>query len=677
MALSVLFFLGAAVVINTITPEQWTAETEVLVAGQDSTASVLSDLGLSEMALSLSNTDDIQNKIYLATSASVMREVAWRMQLRDSRGYLLEPDDLTAGSLLSTLRGIPQVEVTQVPSTDVLLVNATAWSPEAARLMADTLAQVYIDNTTDQARAETHEAQVFLQQQLAVVTAQLDAAFADVAQAQRDSEIIDLESEVRAAVSRLSDLLLEQEQIAGRIQELRAKIRYGEDLRATEGLDSISSTTMTVNPVIGDLRKKLTELRTTRDAYLADHYTARAPEVVRIDAQIAAIQRELEGALTEMSARDPAVEALRAELEGQRMRAVEVERAIASTTLDFSSYPDKMRALARLELVASAAEEVYRALQDQSFQIGVAEAMTMADVRILTPASLPDRSSAPTSLLNLVVALILGGGFGLASAMALEFLDDTVKDADRLRAHWDLPLLGQIPLYKVGAVPLVGRLPPSDPLVEAYQAIRRALTLSSLDRPMRLIGVSSSAPSEGKSTLAVNLALSYAKAGIRVLLVDADLRRPTQHRLFPELVSSPGLVELLTGDPSAAPQRLEEHGMDVLTAGVPPHDPAGIVESQRLAALLRSLLDRYEVIIVDTPPVLAVEDALSISRSLDGLLIALDTRHTTRRMLTELRRRLDAAGIKPVGVVLNKLRSAQVPYQAYARQYRHTPASPR
>lgn len=672
VAASVVFFVSAAVAASVLLPKTWEASTEVLVAGQDSAASLLNDLGLNEMAASMSSTDDIQDKIYLATSRPVLDEVVWRMQLRDEHGQLLDADELKGGGgLLGGIKGAPSVTVTQVTGTDVLQITATGPSPEAAVLMADTLAKVTIDRTTEQARAETREAQAFIQDQLVEVTEELDASFARIAEAQRETEVIDLDSEVRAAVTRLSDLLLEQEQIAAKLADVRARLRVARSQRAAESASGLSAATMTTNPVIGDLRRKLAEHRWSRESLLADHHTERSPEVRSLDAKISATEAELQQAVDEMTAFDPTAATLEADLAGLRQQSSEISEAIDRTTEAFSSYPDKMRALAQLEVASSSAEAVYRSLQDQSFQIGIAEAMTMADLRVVAPAERPDRPASPRILVNLLAGIVLGVGFGGVSALAFEFMDDTVKTAERLQASWNLPILGRIPQYKIRERPALARLAPTDALAEAHRTVRHSIAFASLDDPARRLAVTSATPGEGKSTVAANLAISLAQDGERVLVVDADLRRPTQHRMYPSLVATPGLVEVVSREVSAveAIQATEVDGVWVLAAGSGPQNPTHVLESRRFSEVLDQLADAYDILLLDAPPVLAVNDPLVIARHADGVVLVVDARRTTRRMLHDARRRLDDAKITPLGAVLNKLRLSAVPYSAYARHY--------
>ena len=625
------------------------------------------------MAMSL-NGEDHQNKIYLATSDPIMEDVIWRLQLRSDDGYLYDAEDISEGGSLSIALGTPGVEVTQISGTDVLTITATGPSPEAAQLMANTLADAYIRHTTEQERTEIREAQRFIQQQLELVNQELDAAFSQIAVAQQQDEIIDLESEVRAAVGRLSELLLERETTTARAQEIRARISSTRDFRSLEGIGGVSATTMTSNPVIGTLRTRITEFRAKREALLLDNHTELSPAVRELEFQIKAAEDEFKDAIAEMSELDPVVANLQAELSGLEQRSEELGNSIQRTTGAFASYPDKMRRISQLELAANAAEAVYRSLQDQRFQIGIAEAMTMSDVRIVAPAKLPEKHASPQAILNLLLGLILGVAFGTVSAFILEYVDDSIKEAADAREIWDLPQLGLVPRYKTKSGAALSALSPTDPLAESHRTIRNSIHFASLDKPAKILAVTSSIPGEGKSTLVANLAISMAKEGKRVLIVDADLRRPTQHQFFENTLSAPGLVEVLSrsADFADTVQRLPIDNLSLLSAGAIPADPGKLIESLRMHAVLGEVGRDYDVVLVDTPPILAVGDALITGRMVDALLVVAEVGTVTRRMLADVRDRVAAAQVEPLGIVFNKMPGSSHPYAAY---YQKVPAT--
>ena len=280
----------------------------------------------------------------------------------------------------------------------------------------------YIAETQDRSRAETTKAGDFVEEHLVIVQQEFDKALADIADLQQEQQIIDLESEVRSAVARLSELLMAAEENAARIREVRAQIGELRGIQGEENIDLISPATVAANPDIRALRETIMALRLQREATLQDK-TDRHPDVLRIDAQLRASGEALGLMMEEQHTLDPSVLKLRTELAGLLERGVEINDAIARTTETFSLYPDKMRQLSQLTLAASAAEEVYKALQAQSYEIAIAEALSAAPLQLVELA--PGWAGEPLDPESPAAAFERSGGHdlsqpaGLAAALAL------------------------------------------------------------------------------------------------------------------------------------------------------------------------------------------------------------------------------------------------------------------
>jgi capsular exopolysaccharide synthesis family protein len=670
---SLVIFLAVAVVMTLLIPKQYEAEALMQVTSADSSTSLLNELGMSEMAMTLTTGDeDMQDKIFVALAPPVMDEVIWRLQLRDSDGNLLKYDDVNAISIIGPLLGKPGFELTQEQGTSVLHVMAAGPSKEAAALMADTLADVYTHQTTEIARADTREAQRFIIEQVALVQTELDRIYTEKAEAQSRNDVIDMEQELKSAVQRISDLMLEYQMVTAKIEETRGRLGEVKRFRVRELDAGGSPTAMQADPIIHDMTSKVRTLYKEREKLTRRGFTDKAPEIVELTAEIGAYEQSIGIELAKLQDLDPEVHDLETELSGLRKRAAEIESLADRTTTEFATYPARMREVAKYDLAASAAEAVYKALEDQRYQIGVAEAMTMSDTRILSRAKAPDKHSSPSVILNLLGGIFLGLGFGVAGALVLEYVDDTLHDADAVRKSWDLPQLGVVVKYNhKGAMPAVATLPATDPIAEAYRTIRNSLEFASLDKAIQILGFTSSIPGEGKSTTAINVAISLAREGKRVLMVDGDLRLPTQHRQFATTVVAPGLVELLTrsATPEEAIQPTGVENLDMLAAGTSPPDPGNLVESLRMRQVLLELARGYDVVVIDAPPVLAVNDPIVLARVVDAMVLVVECGNVTRRMLGEVRSRFEAAHLAPVGIVLNKMRTSNNLYGAYAKQY--------
>ena len=673
---AVLFFTVLSVVLTRNMPRQYKATAKVMVSTSDASMSVLSDMGLQELVSGMSDaSDEMQNHIAMLTTRPILEEVVWNLQLRLDSGRLLPPEKLLVPGLMAAFEAPPSLSVKQHQSTDIILLEAQSDNAELSGLLANTLANVYIAETKSQSRAETREARAFVESRLTVVQGEFEQALSQIADAQEREQVVDLEAEVKSAVSRLSELMMAGEENTARIQEVQAQIRQVKTLQGLERVDFVGPSTVNENPDIRAYRESLAQMRHQRQVLLKDK-TEMHPDVKAVDSQIVAMEQDLARALAEQHDLDPTLLALQTELAGLIQKGTELNSAIDRTTERFATYPEKMQTLTQLQLAATAAEEVYKSLQDQSYQIAIAEAMTVSPLQLLEPAIRPERHISPKMTSNLIVGLFLGLLMGLALVAVFEYVDDSVKSAEDLREVWDVPVLGMIPKVKAEKVSIAD-LPPTDVAVECFRSLRTSLDYTSLDKPSRLICVSSALPGEGKSTVTNSLAISLAQSGKRVLVVDCDLRRPVQHVFWKGMANDVGVTSVLVGKcelPDAV-QSSGVEGLDVLVAGPVPPNPGKLVESLKLRQLLLEASKHYDLVLVDSPPVLLVNDALLINRVVDSFLMVVACASTSRRAIIEARDRLQGTGNEPMGTIFNKVVTRLGYYsgqdkKAYAAYYR-------
>jgi capsular exopolysaccharide synthesis family protein len=653
---AVLFFCIAAIVLTKAMPRQYTATAKVMVATSDASMSVLSDMGLQELVTGMSDASgEMQNHIATLTTRPILEEVVWRLQLRTSSGRLLPTDKLLIPGFFSSFEAPPSVAVKQHQSTDIILIEAKTDDPELSSLLANTLAKVYIAEIQNRSRQETREASAFVESRLVVVQREFEQALSQIADAQEREQVVDLEAEVKSAVTRLSDLMMAGEENTVRMQEIEAQIQEVKSLQSLERVDFVGPSTVAGNLDIRAYRESIAQLKHQRQVLLKDK-TERHPDVKAVGTQIRAVEVELGNALREQHGLDPTVLKLRTELAGLVRKGTGINSAIDRTTERFATYPEKMQTLTQLELAASAAEEVYKSLQDQRYQIAIAEAMTVSPLQLLEPAVRPERHVSPRLVSNLMVGLFLGFLAGMALVALFEYVDDSVKSPEDLREIWDVPVLGLIPMVKGGSAN-IAELEPTNIAVESFRSLRASLDYTSLDQPNRMICISSALPGEGKSTVVVSLAISLARSGKRVLVVDCDLRRPVQHLYWKGMANDLGVTSVLVGkcELGDAIQSTSVDKLDVLVAGPVPPNPGKLVESLKLRQLLLEAGKVYDMVLVDSPPVLLVNDAVLINRVVDSLLMVVACADTSRRAIAEARDRLDGAGKEPLGTIFNKV----------------------
>ena len=288
---------------------------------------------------------------------------------------------------------------------------------------------------------------------------------------------------------------------------------------------------------------------------------------------------------------------------------------------------------------------------------------------VIEEAAVPTDPIGPNRMMIILTGAAIGFALALGAAFLLDYMDDTVKTPADVSKTMDLTTLAGISRI-AGASPaekLVTVNYPKSPISEAYRVLRTNLQFSSLDRPLETIVVTSPNPVEGKSTTVANLGVVMAQAGKRVILVDADLRRPTIHRLF-GLENKDGLTTTLVTDTPMLDGHLQATGIDnlrVLSTGPLPPNPSELLGSRRMATLIDRLKEEADVILFDSPPSLAVTDASVLATQTDGVLIVADAGRTRRGSAEQAAGRLRQLGANLLGVVLNRLGSSGGGYYYY------------
>ena len=350
-----------------------------------------------------------------------------------------------------------------------------------------------------------------------------------------------------------------------------------------------------------------------------------------------------------------------------------IENELAETQQQLKSVTDDTQRT-RLETSLAQYRNTYSTLVASYQQINLAEAQTTNNIVVAEPATIPERPIRPRTSTNVLLAAIVGALLGLGIAFLVEYLDDTVKTPDDISRVSGLATLGAIARLKESGAPrqLVAWLRTKAPESEAYRTLRTNIQFSSIDKPIRSLLVTSSGPGEGKSTTTANLAVVLAQTGQRVIVVDTDLRRPVLHKVF-GVPNNIGLTtSLLAGENVSLEgymQPTEIETLSVLTSGPIPPNPSELLGSRRMEHLVAALVQAADIVLFDSPPVLAVTDAVVLARHVDGVLLVVDAGHTREQALAQAAGELQKSGVNLLGVALNRLDTRRGGYYYYYYYY--------
>jgi succinoglycan biosynthesis transport protein ExoP len=326
----------------------------------------------------------------------------------------------------------------------------------------------------------------------------------------------------------------------------------------------------------------------------------------------------------------------------------------------------------------SLAQQIVNAVADTfvaQINAGNAGSKTAIPVRIIDRAVQPSAPISPNTTRNLTLAALLGLAGGVGLAFVIEHLDVTVKHREEIE-HLGMHVLGTIPALDTHGEDVFLDRDTQGLGGEAFRKVRTAIGFLGVEAPIRTLLVTSPFAQEGKTTVSLNLAAAFALGGLRTLLVEADLRRPSLHKRFPTN-STNGLTTAIVGQVTVeeAISPTDTKNLSVMLAGAIPPNPVELLGSEQMAALLERLGRSFDVVIVDSPPVLPVADAATIMARTDGVLIVARTGKTDRRKLSESTALVSRAGGRFLGVVLNYQKPSEAPYE-YSYYYSYRPVDP-
>jgi polysaccharide biosynthesis transport protein len=602
------------------------------------------------------------------------------------------------------------LKVEALRRTDLLTIKYRDSDPRLAAQVINALAQEYMVRNVLDNRLQASSTRKFVEAQLPAMEKQLRAAEHKLRLFKEKYGSIALRAEQESAIKLLADFKSQQAQAQVSLASSASRAQALAERMGMSEKDAIVAGALMKTDGVKDVRKELLEVE-SKLAVLRSQYQDSYPEVNQMLRKRNALRGVLQGQVNRLfqnrqsqsSLLDstvsggadvvsqqpqddlPRIDAVRQELirdfvnsKVDELTARTRVEALSTVTQGYSSriadLPRLEETQSKLERDVAATQEAYALLDRKYYETRILEAQNIGNAELIDPAVAPIEPIWPRKTLSLIIGAILAFILGAVVAFVREFTNDAIQTVEDAQEALGLPVLGTIPDFNAQESNLpIALQDPLSPVSEAYRSLRTNIKFLSTEKPVQVIVVCSAVPQEGKSTTSSNFAAVSAQSGVRVLVIDADLRKPRQHRIW-NMTNGRGLSSALVGEGEWQQhlQSTSQDNLSVLTSGPLPPNPVALLESKRMAALVQEARQHFDLVIIDAPPLTAATDGLILSSLCDGLLLIVRPNIANKRVLAKLKQDFKQSRIKVLGQVINGVIAANEGFSYYLYSNRYT-----
>jgi len=567
------------------------------------------------------------------------------------------------------------LRVGHLPDTQLVDIAFVSPHPQLAADIINALGEEFIRFSIESRFEATQQTNEFLNEEISRLRDELAAKERELQRYSDDKKIIPLNDREATIASQYTEV--QSEYVRAQAARVEAEVRY----REVSQLKVDALPPVVNNESIQTLKTQYLQALSEYEEKVRTTYKPEHPVMVALKTRIDTLKTSLEGEIRK------AVQTAQSEYSRSLNREVEIKKLLETKRIDVSRIGTDSILASQLQTDVDSLRKLLNELNAKQAETQVSARMSglrTSNIKIVDRALVPERPFSPNLKRNLVIALLLGLMFGTGAAVASHFLDNTIKSPEDLEKLTDLPSLGIIPHFtadgtkgraggygvygisgdgaegaaKISEVELINHLFPKISIAEDYRTVRTSILFSRGEGEAKVIAFTSTRPQEGKSATISNLAISFAQLGERVLAVDGDLRKPRLHKIF-KVRNMVGLSDYLAGR-SSLEEIVQKTAIDhfwLVPSGPHPPNPAELLNSKRLRELLAVVRQRFDVVLIDLPPVMAVIDPVIVSAQADMTILVLKTGQTTRKMLIRTIQELQKAKATISGVIFNAARA--------------------
>ncbi len=651
MAVILGITLLTGVILFLVTP-RYTAETLLMI---ESRSINIANLRNVVSGLSI-NAETIEGEIEVLRSRALAEKVIDSLNLYNDHEFGDGPAS-TNGEIDERLRSNvinafqKKLDVSQKGRSRVISVAFTSEDPLKAAKIANKIADVYLIEQMEAKYDATRRVAEWLSHRVASLRQKVEESEAAVERFRQKTGLLQ-GKETSLTSQQLTEL--NAQLILAKAARAEAEARYKQTRRLHNAEGGIESSGEVLGSMLiqnlrkqeADIQRKLAELRT--------EYGERHPKMINLRAEARSLKNKIKSEIAKIA------KGLENEVAIARARELSLKKSIDALNKQIAASSDDMIQLHALEREAEANRTLLKTLLSRMKEASNQDDknIQLADARIVSKAKMPGRPSFPKKLPIIVLAIIGSAIIGLLLAFLFEYLDQGFRSGDEIEQFTGMTSLGFVPLINKAKKKIISPKSylmehPKSAFGESINTLRWSINLPYPDRPPQIILFTSTQPKEGKTTVAMGLAIMSSRAGKRVVLIDADCRMPRVDKEL-GLQTTPGLTEVLSAELTFQEviQRDADTNIDIITAGKIVPDPGDILASKQMDDLLEYLRERYDVIIIDSPPVMVASDAMILSKKVDTSVFIVRWSDTKREAVRNALKKLKASGAAFAGVLL-------------------------
>ena len=508
--------------------------------------------------------------------------------------------------------------------------------PQRAIDILDAITSAYLKEELSYKKMSSEKTLEFLDTQIAGIYKNLKASATNLEQYKTDNQVLNLTGKASLSAEKLADLQTQLYELNIKENVFRNIATYIKENKDISGISLGSSSANDkagVDSSINAIILKIQENTLLRNSLLID-YTELHPDVLKVTKNLQSLKRSLS-------------KAIHSTLRNIANSKKTLNRTIEKHTNAINELPQQEREITELQRDFAANEHIYSFLQEKRAETAIVQSSTVSETRVIDSASQPEKPIKPKRALIVIVGLILGMIIGISLAFLRNYLDDTIKTVEDIEKHTDIPLYGAVPLFDP-------KSNHNQPYEEALRVIRTNLEFLYESNKSKLVTITSSIPTEGKTTLTTEVAKIIAKSHKTVIVLDLDMRRARAHEKY-NLSNQKGMSTFLANKHSLMEviQQTELENLSVITAGPTPPNPSELIMTKRMTKLIEVLMEKYDYVLLDTPPIGLVTDAMMLMKISDLNIFVMRANYSKKDFIKNINRFVEEHKLNNPGMVLN------------------------